>query len=100
MFEIEITTQFKKDLKRLKKRSKKDYNKLESFLELLVDVGFEGIPKEYKPHSLIGNYKDVYECHIANDLLLLWIEYYSTATTNKYKGVIKLVRTGSHSDLF
>lgn len=50
----------------------------------------EDIPKQYKPHMLTGNYSDHMECHIENDFLLIWID----------KDIIKLVRLGSHSELF
>jgi len=50
----------------------------------------EDIPKQYKPHMLTGNYSDNMECHIENDFLLIWID----------KDIIKLVRLGSHSELF
>ena len=99
MFEIRVTTRFKKDIKLLKKRSNHDLKKLQDFIELLTKFGIVGIPKKYKPHTLVGNYKDTYECHVGNDLLLLWIEY-PYEQENIYDGIITLVRTGSHSDLF
>lgn len=74
MFTLNFTGQFKKDLKRLKKRSRNDFKLLEIFIEELVLSGFEGIPIKHKPHKLIGNFKDCCECHVLNDLLLIWIE--------------------------
>lgn len=32
------------------------------------------IPQEYKPHKLLGDYKDCMECHIENDTLLIWFD--------------------------
>jgi mRNA interferase YafQ len=52
----------------------------------------EPVPKENKPHMLVGNYAGHMECHIEGDFLLIWID--------KEKELIKLVRLGSHSDLF
>lgn len=49
------------------------------------------LPKEYKAHQLIGNYKGVHGVPESDLLLIWWI---------KEKGVIKLVRLGSHSKLF
>ena len=50
------------------------------------------IPPEYKPHRLLGNYKDCMECHIESDTLLIWIDENSN--------VIKLLRLGTHSEFF
>ena len=46
-----------------------------------------------KAHKLVGEYKDNWECHIKPDLLIIWIQIESP-------NIIKLVRIGSHSDLF
>jgi len=93
MFTLIVTNQFKKDVKTLKKRSKKDINLLADFLELLEKTGVNGIDKKYRPHKLSGNYKDDWEAHIKPDLLIIWFEI-----TEKQE--IILLRTGSHSDLF
>lgn len=86
---LKLTSQFKKDLKRYK--HKKDIiDKLETILNLLGQ-GLP-IPEESRPHLLVGNYKGYMECHVENDtLLILW---------DKEAGVIKLVRFGTHSELF
>jgi mRNA interferase YafQ len=93
VFTLQYTGQFKKDLKRLKKRSQKNFKTLEGFIEDLIITGFDGVPDKNKPHKLIGNYKDCYECHVMNDLLLVWKE----DTENE---ILVLIRTGTHSDLF
>ncbi len=93
MYSLQYTGQFKKDLKKLKKRSQKNFKTLEHFVGELVNTGFSGTPAKYKPHTLKGNFKDCYECHVMNDLLLIWKEDIS----NK---IITLIRTGTHSDLF
>ena len=86
---LKITSQFKKDLKRY--RHKKDLiDKLELILGMLVRG--EAIPEENRPHPLTGNYRGHMECHIESDTLLIWWD--------KEAGIIKLVRLGSHSELF
>ena len=87
--EIRKTTQFKKDFKRISK----DIKKVEALLEI-VRMLAEGkvLPKENKPHPLGGDYKNHMECHIGDDYLLIWYD--------KEKDIIKLVRLGSHSELF
>lgn len=93
MFELSFTNQFKKDLKLLKKRSPENFNTLNQFIKQLAVSGFSSIDKKYKPHYLKGNYRDYCECHVLNDLLLIWKE-------DKLDDTIVLVRTGTHSDLF
>lgn len=89
MMELEFTGQFKKDLKKYKHKQTM-LAELEKVLRNLRKNGV--VPTEYKPHTLFGNYKECMECHVLNDFLLIWID--------KYKPVIKLVRLGSHSELF
>ena len=89
MKELKITSQFKKDLKKYQNKPKK-IEKLKIVLSFLQqDIT---IPQEYKPHRLLGNYKDCMECNIENDTLLIWID----ENTN----IIKLLRLGTHSELF
>ncbi len=86
---LKLTSQFKKDLKRYKHR-KEQLDALEGILTKLHNG--EAIPNEYKPHMLLGDYKGFMECHVQNDLLLIWFD----KTTDE----IILVRFGSHSELF
>lgn len=86
---LKLTSQFKKDLKRYKHNSEA-IDGLEYILNLLVKG--ETIPEEYRPHILHGNYKNHMECHVKNDILLIWFD--------KEIPLIKLVRFGSHSELF
>lgn len=89
MYSLQYAGQFKKDLKRLKKRSQKNFKILETFIEDLIFTGFVGIPVKHKPHKLIGNYKDCCECHVLSDLLIIWKE-------NPEANTIVLIRTGTH----
>ena len=86
---LKITSQFKKDLKRYKNRPKV-IEKLEYILGLLQNE--LPIPEENKPHPLTGNYRGHMECHVENDTLLIWWDQESD--------IIKLVRFGTHSELF
>ena len=89
MKELKATSQFKKDLKRYQNQPKK-IEKLKVVLGYLQQ-GIS-IPHEYKPHKLLGNFKDYMECHIESDTLLIWFD----ENTN----VVKLIRLGTHSELF
>lgn len=93
MFSVNITGNFKKDLKTLKKHSSNDFEVVRNFVKNLSETGFDGIDKKHKPHKLKGNYSRHNECHILPDLLLIWME-------DKTSMTITLVRTGTHSDLF
>ena len=69
---IKLTSQFKKDLK-------------------LLANGLP-VPEENRPHALTGNYRGYMECHVESDTLLIWWD--------KEEGIIRLIRFGSHSELF
>lgn len=86
---LKLTSQFKKDLKRYKHKTD-IIDKLEQLLNLLVNE--LPIPQENRPHMLTGNYRGYMECHVESDTLLIWWD--------KEEQIIKLVRFGSHSELF
>lgn len=86
---LKQTSQFKKDLKRIQNNPQKIAN-LEIVLQLLSQTGT--LPPTYKPHMLTGNYKGYMECHIESDYLLIWMD--------ENENLIKLIRLGSHSELF
>jgi mRNA interferase YafQ len=88
MRSIRRDTQFKRDIKRLKKRNK-DFEKLKTIIQLLVEG--EKLRPKTRDHSLKGTLKDCRECHINPDWLLIY----------RIEGSeLCLVRTGSHADPF
>lgn len=89
---IEFTSNFKKDLKRLRNNEAK-LSKVAHVIEMLAQG--EDIPASMKPHKLIGNYAGHLELHIEGNLLLIWLE-----KTELGDMTIYLVRLGSHSELF
>lgn len=89
MKEIRKTSQFKKDFKRFCKYEEK-VKTLFSIIEKLQKG--ESLPPEFKPHSLKGEWNKYMECHIDDDYLLIWYD--------KDENIIKLIRLGSHSELF
>jgi len=86
---LKYTTQFRKDLKKYKNKPE-ILEVLKKVLQYLQDEVI--IPEIYRPHSLSGNYAGFMECHVKNDLLLIWFD--------DKTGEITLVRFGSHSELF
>ena len=89
MYELKMTGQFKKDLKRIQNNPKK-IEHLKTVLNFLKETGV--IPEIYNPHKLTGNYSGFMECHVESDLLLIWLD--------ENENILKPVRLGSHSELF
>ena len=85
---IIYTTSFKKDLKRYRDFPEK-IEKLGVFIKILRSG--ERIPERYQPHKLKGDQKKRWECHIENNLLLLWED----PKTNE----IFLARFGTHAEV-
>jgi len=90
LLELVVTSQFRKDLKRIKKQGY-DLSLLEEVLNTLQRREELGPP--YRDHALIGNYKGFRECHIKPDWLLIY-------AVSEEKLILTASRTGSHSDLF
>ena len=90
MLALITTTQFKKDLKRIRKRGL-DLNSLKFVLDTLQKQ--EALPLKYRDHALVGNYRGFRECHIEPDWLLIY-------TISNEKLILTAARTGSHSYLF
>jgi mRNA interferase YafQ len=89
VLEVKITSQFKKDSKKAKKRGK-DLSKLKAIIELLKHE--KKLEEKHVDHALTGQpYKDCRDCHIEPDWLLIYRVKDET---------LFLVRNGSHSDLF
>ena len=85
-----FTSQFKRDYKKKQRHEKS----LDAILdEVLTNLAAEPnhLPNKFRDHPLKGNYSGCRECHLKPDLLLIYV---STATE------IRLIRLGSHSDLF
>ena len=82
------TSQFKKDIRRLKKRGK-NLEKLGDVVRLLA--ADEPLEEKHRDHALIGRWVGSRDCHVEPD----WILIYRNESESLY-----LERSGSHSDLF
>lgn len=89
MKQLKMSGRFKKDLKRIQNNPRRIAN-VKSVLEALAETG--QLPARYRPHPLSGNYAGCWECHVENDYLLIWMD--------ESEQVVKLLRLGSHSELF
>ena len=92
MLKLAFSSQFKRDYKLAIKRGCNPA-KLEEVVNLLQAE--KPLPEKFRDHDLTKsrNYKDMRECHIEPDWLLVYKVYRNTL-------ILKLIRTGSHSDLF
>lgn len=92
MLRPEFTGQFKKDYKLAVKRGCNP-QKLEEVITLLCQE--KPLPERCKEQPLVNSkhYKDMRECHVEPDWLLVYKVYQDRL-------ILKLIRTGSHSDLF
>lgn len=89
-YDIERTSQFKKDYKLAKKRGCR-VEKLKTVITLLAEG--QVLPEKYRDHALVGQYSGYRECHVEPDWLLVY-------QIKEDILVLLLYRTGSHSDLF
>ena len=88
MLKLNLTSQFKRDLKLCKKRNY-DINLLNTIIDTLRIPA--ALPPKNKDHVLRGNYVGRRECHISPDWLLIY---------RIDKDEIYLDRTCTHADLF
>ena len=90
MLEVVPTKSFKKDLK--KYQHKKDIVK-ELYDVISILAKEEPLDPHKKDHILIGDYVNYRECHVKNDVLLVY-------KVDKKTSSLYLARFGSHSEVF
>jgi len=92
MLKPQFTGQFKKDYKLAIKRGCNPAE-LKEVITMLVNE--QPLPEKYRDHTLVNsrNYKNVRECHIQPDWLLIYKVVNETL-------ILQLIRTSTHSDLF
>lgn len=90
------TNRYEKELEKMLRRGNNS-KKLLEVINLLLDNANKGmehhslLPTKYSLHKLSGKYVNYWECHIEPDWLLI---YYLDDE------VLRLERTGTHSDIF
>lgn len=87
---------FSRDLKKNAKRRNWNLTELEKVIDLVVEntpKTLEELHRRHNMHTLSGNWRVRYECHVANagDWLVIWSSNDSVALFE---------RTGSHDELF
>ncbi|APW19025.1 type II toxin-antitoxin system YafQ family toxin [Gardnerella swidsinskii] len=90
MLTLTYTSQFKKDMKRIRKRGY-DTHLVNILLEKLRNE--EILDETYQDHPLKGKYLGFRECHVKPNWLLIY-------RIDNDDVVLVLSRTGTHSDVF
>ena len=96
MYNIKPAGQYKKDIKLCAKRNL-DLSLMASAILKLMETGTLSVD-EYGTHKLKGQKEETWDAHLAPDWVLLFRKYESY--NDEYDGIVVLVRTGTHSDLF
>lgn len=97
MYKLTYDSQFKKDYKKFRMNHPELLNDFKQALQQLRNKGM--VNSSYHPHILIkpgGNYNGHYEFHLSDgkvDVLILY-------KPHKTNPLIRLVRMGSHNELF
>jgi mRNA interferase YafQ len=89
MYSLEYSAQFKKDFKKITKRSIPDILEVGGVISMLQRD--QPLDAKYVDHPLIGNWQGFRDCHVKPDLVLIY---------RVSGGVLQLARIGSHSELF
>jgi mRNA interferase YafQ len=92
MRKVSRTARFKRDYKREAKglhRATLDIDLLAAISLLATD---QHLPEKFHDHPLTGDYTNHRECHLRPDLLLIY--------KKPDEHTLRLVRLGSHSELF
>lgn len=87
-YRILTTTKFDRSVSRL---AADDREKVEQVIGIIAN-GLT-LPARYKDHPLKGNKRGVRDCHVKNDLVLLYV-------LDKDVLILTAVELGSHSSLF
>jgi mRNA interferase YafQ len=88
VLKLRYTAKFKKDYQRMQKRAH-DMGKLQRVIATLAKRAT--LEEQYRDHALRGRHGERRDCHIEPD----WVLIYAVVGDE-----IRLVRTGTHADLF
>jgi len=89
---IVLSAQYKKDLKRARKRNLPEAELNQVIFDLANDIP---LSPDKKDHTLSRSLAGFRECHIQPDWLLVY-----NKEDNGDLHILNLIRTGTHSDLF
>jgi mRNA interferase YafQ len=90
-YKVFTTKGYRSSYKRVFRHKHFDEKLLNTIINTLANG--EELPARFRDHQLIGSLKEYRECHIKNDLLLVYQKQDDLI-------VLTLVDIGTHSDLF
>ena len=90
MYRVKYSNRFEKNLKRCEKHGL-DMQLIFEAIKLLAATGT--LPAKYRPHKLVNQKVEIWECHIQPDWLMTWEQ-------NDTELTLLFLQTGTHSDLF
>ncbi len=85
------TNRFNKSFDKVKKHKK--YKESEFIFVINILVSGKKLPAKYRAHMLSGEYEGCCECHIQNDIVMIY------SVDNK-KLILLGIDIGTHSELF
>lgn len=91
MYSFTRTARFKRSIKRVKQFSQFKKEELARVLELLL--AGEKLPASKKDHALHGELLGFRDCHVLNDIVLIY-------EVNEHLNTIELYDIGTHAELF
>jgi mRNA interferase YafQ len=91
MLKPRLTSKFKHDLERIKKRGRYDISKLDKVVELLLNE--TPLPANYADHPLSGTRHGYRSCHIQGDWVLIY-------KIDKELLILVIAETGTHADIY
>jgi len=91
MYKLAPSRRYRTSYKRVSKRKEFDQKELDFVTNALARG--TSLPPRYRDHLLSGDHAGVRECHIKNDLLLLYQKHDNVL-------VLLLIDIGAHSSLF
>lgn len=91
MYSVVLAKRYRKSLRKLQKDGNFDIERLNLVIKMLVTN--EILPRAYLDHQLTGELGGLRECHVQNDVLLLY-------QIRKGELILVLVNIGSHLNLF
>jgi mRNA interferase YafQ len=90
---LKETAMFKSDKKRIKGSGRYDWEKMRAIVKSLMND--KPLHERHRDHALSGEWVGVRDCHIEPDWLLLYEKSGDLKT-----GELRLIRPGTHSELF
>lgn len=91
MYRVRSTKAYRKAHKRVSKHKNFEQNVLDEIIDTLARG--EKLEPKYQDHQLTGEFQDYRECHVKNNILLMYQKHENIL-------VLILINLGTHDDLF